>query len=71
MLDNLLLDIPCPRCTYQFNIAYIDIRLQTTVICHNCKVNIQLIDNDASVHLANKATEKVFSDLTNLIKKFK
>jgi len=71
MLDNLLLDIACPHCSYLFAVAYMDILLQRTVICHNCKTNVNLIDKDASVHMANKQMENLVTDLNNVFKKFK
>jgi Zn ribbon nucleic-acid-binding protein len=40
----------CPKCGYQDEIQLIDAKTEKTVFCHNCKCQIKLYDNEASVH---------------------
>jgi hypothetical protein len=49
----------------------IDVKLQQTVICSNCKSNIQLIDETASVHTGINNINKSLKDMEDLFKKFK
>lgn len=58
-LDNLWIEIYCPKCKYQFEIQMIDARLETTVYCHNCKCSIQLKDEEASIHNATQILDDI------------
>lgn len=40
-LDDICIDIYCPKCKHQFEIQIIDARLESKVYCHNCKYTIQ------------------------------
>ena len=45
------------------------VKLQETVFCPCCKVNIQLVDVDASAHAADKSIHAAVDDLQRELKK--
>lgn len=67
-LDEIWIDIYCPKCNYQFEIQMIDARLESKVYCHNCKCTIQLKDNEASVHTSTKDINQALNDLDKTLK---
>ncbi len=64
MLENHWIAITCPKCQYTEYVRMISMKLQETVICHNCKANIKLIDQTASIYLA-------FQEVNNTLNSFK
>lgn len=67
-LDEIWININCPKCNYQFEVQMIDARLESRVYCHNCKCIIQMKDSEASVHTSIKDINKAFSDLDKTLK---
>ncbi|RPD41284.1 hypothetical protein EG028_11445 [Chitinophaga barathri] len=67
-IDSVSLNIECPTCDFGIEIELIDVRLERTIICHNCKENIKLIDDSGSAHNAARDIQK---GLDNLFKMFK
>jgi transcription elongation factor Elf1 len=70
-LSYIWIDFECPECNYQDQIQLIDIKCEKTIYCNNCKISIQLEDNDASTHEGIETINKAFDDLNNLFEKFK
>lgn len=70
-LEQIWIDINCPNCNYSFEVQIIDAKLQCTVICNNCKSNIQLVDQTSSVQTSINSINQSFKDLENIFKKFK
>jgi transcription initiation factor IIE alpha subunit len=70
-LEQMWIDINCPNCKYSFDVQMIDAKLQSTVICNNCKANIQLVDQTASIHTSIKSINQSLKDLENIFKNFK
>lgn len=67
-LDEVWVDIYCPKCKYKFEIQMIDARLESKVYCHNCKCIIQLKDSDASVHTSTRDINEALNDLEKTFK---
>ncbi|MDH6304356.1 uncharacterized Zn finger protein (UPF0148 family) [Parabacteroides sp. PF5-5] len=71
-LDEIWIDVNCPKCNYLFEIQMIDARLEKKVYCPNCKITIKLQDKDASVHTSvkdiNNALQELNKSLNNLFK---
>ena len=44
-LSNPGVEVSCPRCKYLISVTLIDIKCERTIVCRNCKVAIDLIDN--------------------------
>jgi len=70
-LEQMWIDINCPNCQYGFEVQMIDAKLQTTIICNNCKSNIKLVDETASVHNSINKISQSFKDLEDIFKNFK
>jgi transposase-like protein len=66
-IKNIHIAINCPKCNYSTDVKLIDIKLQSIIICHNCKKNIQLIDDNVSTHNSLKNIEKEFKILKKTI----
>lgn len=67
ILDNSWIQVACPQCGYESDVTLLDVRLQSRVFCHNCKVIINIIDNNVEVY---KAVNDVDRMLRNLFKRF-
>lgn len=67
-IDEIWVDIECPKCNYSFEIQMIDARLEKVVYCPNCKCSIHLKDSDASVHTSTREINDVFKELDKTIK---
>jgi uncharacterized Zn finger protein len=63
------LEINCPKCSYQIDIQLIDVRDEITVFCHNCKTNIQLFNEDASVDTGIAKINQTMKDLDDTLNK--
>lgn len=70
-IDRSWIGIPCPVCAYEFEIQFIDIRLQSEVYCHNCKSLIKIRDENASAHSAEKNLSNQVAEFDELLNKFK
>lgn len=60
----------CPKCEYEIDIQLFDVKMARTVYCHNCKISIQLLDNDASTHAGIEQIDANLNELENLFKRF-
>jgi hypothetical protein len=69
-LNYMWVEINCPRCGYIDEIQLIDAKTEKTIFCHNCKVNIKLSDNEASVHSGINNINSALNELENIFKKF-
>ena len=64
--------IECPKCNYSFEVLIQDVVLGSCVFCHNCKCEIQLIDEAVSakrgLKTVNNAMEELEKTLKNMFK---
>jgi rubredoxin len=64
--ESLLVSVECPRCGYALDVQLIDLRLEARIFCPNCKIEIQLMDESASVHGAGEDIEAAMSRLKGI-----
>ena len=69
LLDSTFIILDCPNCGFGTDIQLMSVKLQETVFCPCCKVNIQLVDVDASAHAADKSIHAAVDDLQRELKK--
>jgi hypothetical protein len=69
-LNYLWVGVECPKCKYIGEIQLVDVKSEKQVFCHNCKINIQLQDDQASVHNGVEIINKAFKNIENLFKNF-
>ena len=69
LFSGLFLTLTCPKCNYGVVVELLSIRLEVTTFCPCCKVPIQLMDVDASVHGVQEETESAMKDFENQLKK--
>ncbi len=69
-LNKNWITIECPNCSYQDEIQLIDVKTKKTVFCHNCKIKINLLDGDASVHTGVNNINEAFDKINKLFKNF-
>ena len=67
--SNFEIDIECPKCKYGISTNLQEIKLETIIICHNCKVEIKLEDKDASAYHVENVLNNFQSQLDKLFKK--
>ena len=67
-IEEIWIDIYCPKCSYSFNVQMIDLKLQSIVYCDNCKSSIKLTDQDASVHNSIKDINNSLIELEQTFK---
>lgn len=63
------ISIECPRCGYEDDVQFVDIKSEKSVYCHNCKVSIQLKDENASVHTGIRQVSESMRKLDELFNK--
>lgn len=61
-------EIECPKCKYQNDIQLLDIKLESKIHCSNCKVTLQLKDDNASAYTTLNNINTLFNNLDNLFK---
>ena len=69
LFDGLFVTLVCPKCNYEMDVELLTVRLETTTFCPCCKVTIQLVDADASAHIAQKEIESALKDFESQLKK--
>lgn len=69
-LDNIEVEVECPRCSFANTIWLRQARLRDVVICRGCKANIQLDDSMNSVRKARHSVRRAMQDLRDTIAKF-
>lgn len=57
LFNGIFVSLNCPNCSYAMDIELVSVRLQERVFCPCCKMVVQLLDSDASVHGAQKRME--------------
>jgi len=67
-INEIWIDVNCPKCNYAFEIQMIDARLENVVYCHNCKCSIKLRDESASVHTSTRDITNAFNELDKTLK---
>jgi uncharacterized protein (DUF2225 family) len=70
-IDYLEVDIECPKCKYEFQVLLREVKLESIVICHNCKIEIQLKDENASAYSVQSQVSNLVDEMNKMFKKFK
>lgn len=63
LIDDLAIDIGCPRCHFASTVTLKSIRLGGVIICRGCKANIVLCDHLDSVKRAVRGFSQAISKL--------
>jgi len=66
-LDDVEVNIECPKCSFSNRVRLRQVRLGETIVCSGCHENIKLIDKDASADRAVRRIEKSFENLERII----
>ena len=69
LFDDLFVTLGCPNCDYGMDVELLSIRLEESIFCPCCKITIQMIDADASVHGAQEEIESAIKDFESNLKK--
>ena len=69
MIDRLFVNVDCPNCGYGVDVQILSVRLESTIFCPCCKISIQLVDEEASVHGAQEEMDLAFKNLQRELKK--
>lgn len=69
-LDMTWVEAECPNCGYSVDIQLLDAKTERTVYCHNCKINLELKDSEASVHSGLDSINKALKDFEKTLKNF-
>ena len=69
LIDGLFVVLNCPNCGYGIDVEIRSVELQETAFCPCCKVAIQLVDANASVHGAQEEIDSAMEDLQREFKK--
>ena len=71
MLDDLMVTVACPLCGYGMDVELLSVRLQANIFCPCCKATIQLVDDSASAHAAQREVESALASLRRSLKSLK
>lgn len=69
-LNMVWVEIECPNCKYQDEVQLVDAKTERTIFCHNCKINIELKDGDASVHSGIESINEAMKEFERALKNF-
>ena len=69
-INQMWIDFNCPKCKYLIDVQIIDVKLEKITFCHNCKVDVQLIDEQASTFSGTKRIDEAMKSLENTLKNF-
>ncbi|MCB0540762.1 MAG: hypothetical protein KDE33_24820 [Bacteroidetes bacterium] len=69
-VNEIWIDFNCPKCQYLIDVQLVDVKLGKITFCHNCKTDIQLIDESASTYLGAKRIDNVMKSLERTLKNF-
>lgn len=69
-LDMTWVEVECPNCGYSVDIQLLDAKTERTIYCHNCKINLELKDSEASVHSGLDSINKAFKEFEKTLKNF-
>lgn len=64
-LDNIKIEIQCPKCKFYNSIFIKQARLRDVIICRGCKSNIQLDDQMNEVRKIVKKFRRQMAELMN------
>jgi len=70
-LDEAKININCPKCGFANSVTLGDIRVQKVIICRGCKVNIRLVDKNASLNKVKKDIDDSIESLKKSLNKAK
>jgi uncharacterized Fe-S cluster-containing protein len=68
-INNMWIDFNCPKCQYSIDVQLVDVKLRKITFCHNCKADIQLIDESASNYSGAKRIDDAMKSLQKTLKK--
>lgn len=68
LFDGLFVTLACPNCNYGIDVEILSVRLEATTLCPCCKITIQLVDADASVHGTQEEIEATMKDFEDQLK---
>ncbi len=68
--NKIWVDFNCPNCNYADKVQLVDVKNETAIFCNNCKIQIQLTDDQASVNSGIDKMNKSLSDLEKTFKNF-
>ena len=63
LLGDLFVIVNCPKCEYGSDVELQSVELQEIVFCPCCKVAIQLVDANASMHGAQEEIDSAIKEL--------
>ena len=67
-INEIWIDFNCPRCQYLIDVQLVDVKLEKITFCHNCKTEIQLIDENASAYSGAKKIDEAMKSLERTLK---
>ena len=68
LYEGLFVNVNCPNCGYGMDVQLLSAYLQEMIFCPCCKVKIQLVDHEASLHGALEDTKLAINRLQREIK---
>jgi hypothetical protein len=69
-LNMVWVEVECPNCGYSVDVQLVDAKSERTIYCHNCKINLELKDSEASVHSGLDSIDQALKDLERTLKNF-
>lgn len=69
--DSLWIDFECTKCGYTIDVQLVDVKSEKTVYRHNCEIQIQLVDDEASTHFGIDNMQNALNKLEENFKNFK
>jgi hypothetical protein len=69
VLDQVLIDVPCPACGFALEVQLLDARTQVWRWCPCCRARVRLIEPDGSVSVGLAAVDNAIRNFESSMKK--
>ena len=69
LFDNVFITLDCPICQYGIDVELLSVRLEEIIYCPCCKATIQLVDEEASMHVSQEGVDSAMADFESALKR--
>ena len=69
IFDGTYVNVNCPNCNFELDVELTAVSLEETIFCPCCKIIIQLRDENASTHRAERNIDSALTDFRRSLRK--
>ena len=69
LFDRAFIAVPCPGCEYETDVQFRSAHLEDVIYCACCKIQLKLVDSEASAHVARRSAHNALRNLESQIQR--